>query len=83
MTDHPTKTDTMLSTPQAATYLGTSAQTLYRWRTAGTGPPYYRNPVNRRIYYRKEDLDAWLQESALVRTDPLDAVRSFLRGQTL
>ena len=78
-----TNNDIMLSTPKAAAYLGVSAQTLYRWRTAGTGPAYYRNPVNQRIYYRKEDLDAWLRESALVRTDPLEAIRAFLRSQTL
>ncbi len=57
----------LLSTAQAARYLGLSAQTLTNWRSTGrqNQPAFLR--IGGRIRYKAEDLDAYLQ-SARVET---------------
>lgn len=42
----------------AAAYLGYSYRTLANWRGQGTGPRYVA--IHGRIFYYREDLDAWL-----------------------
>jgi excisionase family DNA binding protein len=53
-----TKPD-LLSTPEAAEYIGARPHSLETWRTSGR----YRIPfvkVGRLVKYRRTDLDAWL-----------------------
>jgi predicted DNA-binding transcriptional regulator AlpA len=49
----------VLSTPQAAAYIGLGASTLEKWRVFGTGPKFIRLGT-RRVGYHRRDLDAWL-----------------------
>ncbi len=49
----------LLSTKQAADYLGISKRTLDRWRWSGSGIPYVRLS-GRCIRYRLCDLDTWV-----------------------
>ncbi|AKS22509.1 hypothetical protein ABH19_00140 [Leptospirillum sp. Group II 'CF-1'] len=51
----------LLSNSEAAEFLGMSPDTLPRWRWAGIGPAYLK--VGRSIKYRREDLEAFLNES--------------------
>ncbi|AZG10828.1 DNA-binding protein [Pigmentiphaga sp. H8] len=46
-----------LNRRNAAKYLGLTAGTLSRWASEGTGPKFIKRG---RAWYRKEDLDAWL-----------------------
>lgn len=49
----------LLSTEEAAEYLGTKPHTLEIWRAVGRyGIPYIK--VGRLVKYRRADLDAWL-----------------------
>jgi excisionase family DNA binding protein len=48
----------VLTTDQAATYLGLSPTTLETLRTRGGGPPFVK--LGRRVVYRSEDLATWL-----------------------
>lgn len=48
-----------LTAPQAATYLGVAVATLARHRSEGRGPRYLR--LGNRIFYRRRDLDAYLE----------------------
>lgn len=49
-----------LPPPQAAEYLGVKAGTLATWRcTKAHRIPYIK--IGRLVYYRRCDLDAWLQ----------------------
>jgi excisionase family DNA binding protein len=49
----------LLSTQQAADYLGAQAHTLEIWRATGRHRlPYIK--VGRLVRYRRADLDAWL-----------------------
>jgi len=49
-----------LTLPQAAEYLGLSANTLYVWRHRRQGPPSFL--MGRRVMYRITALDAWVAD---------------------
>ncbi len=59
-----------LTLPQAAAYLGLSANTLYVWRHRRQGPPSFL--MGRRVMYRITAIDAWVadQEKADSRSNP-------------
>ena len=48
-----------LNRSNAAKYLGIATGTLSRWACEGKGPKYIKRG---RVWYRKEDLDAWLAD---------------------
>lgn len=55
-----TVTPQMLTTAQAATYLGRTPRTLQNWRNnLRIGPPY--SGRGKGIRYRVADLDAWIK----------------------
>ena len=51
--------DGRLDTRNAALYLGLEEKTLAMKRSEGTGPSFIKRG---RIFYFKEDLDAWINE---------------------
>ena len=51
----------VLRTAEAAAYCGSSASTFEKLRLTGGGPVYSK--IGRRVVYRVEDLDAWLNAS--------------------
>jgi hypothetical protein len=51
--------DGRLDTRNAAIYLGLRPKTLAMLRTAGEGPRFVKRE---RVFYYKDDLDAWLRE---------------------
>lgn len=54
-----------LMTPlQAAGYLNLSVGTMANWRYGGRGPDYIR-VSDRKIGYRKADIDTWLSKRAV------------------
>ncbi len=55
-----------LDVKETGAFLGICPRTLDNWRSQGRGPRYIR--VGRRIVYRVEDLEAYL-ESRTVKTD--------------
>lgn len=48
----------VMHTRDAAKYCGSSASTFEKLRLTGGGPVYSK--IGRRVVYRVEDLDAWL-----------------------
>ena len=52
--------DGRLDSKNAAIYLGFSEKTLAMMRCQGTGPEYIKRG---RIFYFREDLDAWINRS--------------------
>lgn len=62
-----------LDTRQAATYLGISADYLFRLRSRGEGPRFAR--LGRRVLYRRFDLDRWV-EANVVGTGELDRAKA-------
>jgi hypothetical protein len=53
--------DVKLSPKEAMDLLEVSDSTLRRWRKCKIGPAYYREVS--RIFYYREDIDAWRQAS--------------------
>ncbi|CTP92388.1 hypothetical protein XTPLMG728_3224 [Xanthomonas translucens pv. poae] len=53
--------------PAAATYLGLSHSTLEKMRHEGRGPRYVK--IGGRVFYRREDLDSYIEGSVVETTD--------------
>lgn len=74
MIKHSTSLDTpatpvcppLLSADASAAYLQHNPRTLANWRGLGKGPRYIR--VGRRPFYRRSDLDAWLDAHVFEHT---------------
>ena len=49
----------LLSTFEAAEFLGVPRETLAVWRMRKTGPRYSK--IGRHVKYRQADLDAWVE----------------------
>jgi len=56
---------------QAAEVLGLAASTLAKLRLSGNGPVYCK--LGRRVVYRREDLEAWLESRVARDTSDADA----------
>lgn len=56
----------LLSTPEAAEFLGLSRQSLEKWRCLGEGPLFIK--CGRRVKYRLSDLEVWLNSRACAST---------------
>lgn len=50
--------DGRLTAPDAAAYCGLSYKTMALQRSAGVGPPFVK--LGKAVFYRKDDLDAWM-----------------------
>jgi predicted DNA-binding transcriptional regulator AlpA len=50
----------LLNQREAAEFLRLSERTLERFRLTGDGPPYVK--AGRRVVYRREDLDRWIED---------------------
>lgn len=50
----------MIKVKAAAAKVGLSVSTLNKLRCLGGGPPFYKLGVS--VFYRQEDIDAWLAE---------------------
>ena len=64
----------LLSTVEAAAVLRLSKRTLEDFRTKGTGPTYRR--LGKKIYYRPEDLNAWIDDRAFTSTSEYPAAQA-------
>jgi len=60
----------LLTTQHAAKELKLSARTLERHRVTGTGPKFIR--LGRRIFYRRDDLEAWIAACTCRSTSEAD-----------
>ncbi|MDD7910589.1 helix-turn-helix domain-containing protein [Pseudovibrio exalbescens] len=50
----------LLNVEQAAKYLSLSTSTLAKMRLSGESPKFVK--MGRRVAYRQEDLDAWIEQ---------------------
>jgi hypothetical protein len=67
--------DGRLDRANAARYTGFSVKTLAMHATAGTGPRFQK--IGGRVFYRRDDLDAWLTSFRIVSsTAEARAIRS-------
>ena len=59
MTEHIADQPDLLTISEAAEVLRAPVATLRYWRHLGTGPHSFR--LGRRVLYRRDDLDAWVE----------------------
>ena len=52
----------LLPQPALAQLLSVSERTLERWRLEGVGPAYIK--AGRRVLYRREDVECWLDDAS-------------------
>lgn len=52
-----------MATADASEYLGVAVATMNTWRTQGKGPKFYR--LAGRVFYRRADLDAYVEACAV------------------
>lgn len=62
----PETTSPLIAPETAAAYLRCNPRTLAEWRIRGRGPRYVR--AGRRAFYRKSDLDTWLEAHVFIAT---------------
>lgn len=69
------KAQTLLSTEDAARYIGMAARTLHNWRWMGNGigPAFVR--MGRAVRYDVRTLDAWIAARTFESTSAADAAR--------
>jgi excisionase family DNA binding protein len=51
---------TLMTLQEVAEYLGVPESTIYAWRSKGIGPVGFR--VGRHVRYRREAVDAWIED---------------------
>ena len=60
----------VMTTAQAAEYLGVSPGTMTVWRCRGCYPSLRYFRAGRAIRYRRKDLDRWIREQTVGKDDP-------------
>jgi excisionase family DNA binding protein len=55
-------TERLLTTEEVAEWLQMPADTVRQWRADRTGPRGYK--LGRHVRYRREDVEAWLEQRA-------------------
>lgn len=55
----------LMTVEEASAYTRTPTGTLANWRSEGRGPRYAR--IGKRVFYRKVDLDRWLDSQFIRR----------------
>ena len=68
-----TSKSTLLTTEEAARLLGVSERSLARWHVLRKGPP--RTRAGRKVYYRAEAIEAWLQANEILPLSTFDGGR--------
>lgn len=56
----------LFDTKAAADYIGHSEGTLHNWRVTGGGPAFIK--PRKKVFYRREELDAWLEANGTCKT---------------
>ena len=64
-------TKMMLTADEAASYLGISKSYLYKL-TMRRSIPFYK-PEGKLVYFKRQELDSWLQRNRVATTEELDA----------
>lgn len=67
----PNAREDLYDTEAAAPYIGHRPPTLHRWRVEGYGPPFIK--LGRKVFYRRADLDAFLDSHVVTSTSEAEA----------
>lgn len=64
-------TKEVLTTDEAAKYLGVSLSCLYKW-TMSRQIPHYKSPSGKMCYFNRKEVEAWMQSCKVATQDELE-----------
>lgn len=60
----------VLTTDEAAKYLGVSKSCLYKW-TMGRVIPHYKSPTGKVCYFNRLEIEAWMQSCRVATAEEI------------
>lgn len=64
-------TKEVLTSDEAARYLGISKSCLYKW-TMGRQIPHYKSPTGKMCFFNRKEIEAWMQSNRVATDDELE-----------
>lgn len=64
-------TKEVLTTDEAAKYLGVSLSCLYKW-TMCRQIPHYKSPTGKMCFFNRKEIEAWMQSNRVATDEELD-----------
>jgi len=61
----------VLTTDEAAKYLGVSLSCLYKW-TMSRAIPHYKSPSGKMCYFNRKEIEAWMQSCKVATNEELE-----------
>lgn len=61
----------VLTSDEAAKYLGVSLSCLYKW-TMSRQIPHYKSPSGKMCYFNRKEIEAWMQSCKVATNDELE-----------
>ncbi len=64
-------TKEVLTTDEAAKYLGVSLSCLYKW-TMSRAIPHYKSPTGKMCFFNRKEIEAWMQSCKVATNEELE-----------
>ena len=64
-------TKEVLTSDEAARYLGVSKSCLYKW-TMSRQIPHYKSPTGKMCFFNRKEIEAWMQSQRVATDDELE-----------
>ena len=61
----------VLTSDEAAKYLGVSKSCLYKW-TMARQIPHYKSPTGKMCFFNRKEIEAWMQSNRVATDDELE-----------
>lgn len=61
----------VLTSDEAARYLGISKSCLYKW-TMGRQIPHFKSPTGKMCFFNRKEIEAWMQSQRVATNDELE-----------
>lgn len=61
----------VLTSEEAAKYLGVSKSCLYKW-TMSRAIPHYKSPTGKMCFFNRKEIEAWMQSCKVATNDELE-----------
>lgn len=61
----------VLTSEEAAKYLGVSKSCLYKW-TMSRAIPHYKSPTGKMCFFNRKEVEAWMQSCKVATNDELE-----------
>ena len=64
-------TKEVLTSDEAARYLGVSKSCLYKW-TCARQIPHFKSPTGKMCFFNRKEIEAWMQSQRVATSDELE-----------